>query len=127
MTIKLKTPLPLAKSVTLELRYGKYLANIFAMSYSNGALAVVINDSRSGEPVATASINIEGVSEHLPFDTFVCKSYSENSGMVDALIDLGLVELVAAPKIQFGFTSGDLVKLAPTYSKIILETLNAQA
>ena len=43
------------------------------------------------EPWATVSVNVDGVS--LPSDEFVFKTYSENEGLLEAMLAAGFVEL----------------------------------
>ena len=60
-------------------------------SAAGGATAIYLVDTADGEPVATATVNVEGVSEKLPASEVLIKDYSENEGMMDALIAAGLV------------------------------------
>ena len=61
-------------------------------SEAGGATAIYLVDTADGEPVATATVNVEGVSENLPPSEVLIKDYSENEGMLGALIRAGLIE-----------------------------------
>lgn len=58
--------------------------------YVHGGLAVELY-CEDGEPYATVSINVPGVP--LPADEFVFKTYSENEGLLEAMLAAGVVEL----------------------------------
>ena len=53
--------------------------------YGNGATALLIKDAVTGEPMATASVNVPGISEHLAKDECIIKTYSENEGILEEL------------------------------------------
>ena len=59
-------------------------------SEAGGSTAIYLVDAVDGEPVATATVNVEGVSENLPPSEVLIKDYSENEGMMDALVAAGL-------------------------------------
>jgi hypothetical protein len=48
------------------------------------------NDISAGEPIATATVNL--VNEDIPDGYAAIKDYSENEGMLDALVKAGIVE-----------------------------------
>ena len=56
--------------------------------YSNGGIALLLNDADDGEPIATASVWIEGI----PEGCVAIKDYSENEGMTDALINAKIIK-----------------------------------
>jgi len=58
--------------------------------YKNGELAVQLIDLQDGELYATVSIYVRGV--WLAKDEFVFKTYSENEGLLEAMLDAGIVE-----------------------------------
>lgn len=57
--------------------------------YSNGRKALTLSDAEDGEPVATASVNIPSC--WIDHDEIIVKNYSENEGMLKALIDAKIV------------------------------------
>lgn len=56
-------------------------------TYMNGRKAIELKDSE-GFPMAHATTNIN---EYLPEGSIFVKDYSENKGMVDALINAGII------------------------------------
>lgn len=56
-----------------------------------GSLAVLLFEEETGEPFATASVNVEGV--ELADDELVFKTYSENEGLLEAMLDAGIVAM----------------------------------
>lgn len=57
--------------------------------YSNNRKAIRLIDGDSGEPIATATVNLPAV--ELAENEVVVKDYSENQGMYVALLDAGIV------------------------------------
>jgi len=64
-------------------------------TYRNDRLALQLvatgedPDTHPGEPVATATVNTE---HRVDADELIVKDYSENEGMVDALVEAGVVQ-----------------------------------
>lgn len=75
-----------------RVHFGGYLCNVVKGQYANRATAIQLADAIDDSPVTTASVNIPGISENLPENEMVLKSYSENEGMLEALVDAGIVE-----------------------------------
>ena len=65
--------------------------------YGNGNTALQLWTDEG--PMATATVNLEDV---LPKDKAYIKDYGENTGMLDALMEAGIVEAVIGQK-QSGF------------------------
>lgn len=59
------------------------------MEYGNGRTALQLVDKDDYAPVATASVNLP--QEPLAKDEIAIKDYSENKGMLDALVKGGIV------------------------------------
>lgn len=58
-------------------------------TYLNGAIAIQLYEEGTGEPVAHATINVmQGLIKQ---DEVVIKDYSENEGMLEALVKAGVV------------------------------------
>lgn len=57
--------------------------------YSNSRVAIKLIDANNGEPVAVATINLPD--EPLGKDEIFIKDYSENTGMVNALYNAGVI------------------------------------
>jgi hypothetical protein len=58
-------------------------------AYQNGRTAIVLYDA-SGEEWTTATVNLPGA--ELAPDEVLVKDYSENVGMLQALVEAGIVE-----------------------------------
>lgn len=57
--------------------------------YGNGRFAIQLFDAETHEPIATASVNLPF--EPLASDEIAIKDYSENEGILDALVKAGVV------------------------------------
>lgn len=81
------------------------------LAYKNGrvALALVVASGRDkGEPYATATVNIPEVP--LADNEAIVKDYSENAGMLEALIEAGIVEDTGR-FVQSGFVQAPIVRV----------------
>ena len=58
-------------------------------SYGNGQIRIQLYDVEDGMPYATASVALEGVK--LASDEVAIKDYSENRGILEALINGGVI------------------------------------
>jgi hypothetical protein len=76
--------------------------------YSNGRFALQLVDADTGEPIATATVNIPP--EPLEDGEIIIKSYSENEGMVDALVKAGVIEKPHRA-IKTGWVQADVAML----------------
>ena len=61
--------------------------------YGNGRTAIQLNVAETGEPMATATVNI--VDAHVEPGEVIIKDYSENEGMLKVLCD---AEIISKPK-----------------------------
>ena len=68
--------------------------------YANGRKAISLVDVIDGEPIATATVNLPDID--LPNDTVFVKDYSENEGMLNALVNAQIVK----PFVLSTFKSG---------------------
>lgn len=60
----------------------------------NDRIALVLKEEETGEPLATASVNVVDyyfTKENGEHQTFI-KNYSENEGILEALVEAGIVE-----------------------------------
>lgn len=76
--------------------------------YGNGRLALILVDPFTGERVATASVNVPEVD--LEDNEIAIKDYSENQGVLDALVDAGMVALTDRA-VASGFVTLPIVRL----------------
>jgi len=81
--------------------------------YAPDQIAIQLRDADSGEPVATATAAVP--EQALPSNLVLIKSYSENEGMLDALVAAGLVrdtgERVPSGRVQLAVC--ELLAAAP--------------
>ena len=84
-----------------------YHCNVVFGKYSNGRTAIELVE-KNGEPMAVASVNLP--SDHLESDEVAIKNYSENQGVLDALVD---AQIVSQPVrfIASGFIQVPVCKL----------------
>lgn len=69
--------------------FGKYYElTLQKTTYKNGGTALQLMDAEDGFPYAMATVWIEGLAE----DEVAIKNYSENEGILETLIDAGIVE-----------------------------------
>jgi hypothetical protein len=90
------------KNWDCELRFDKYCDN------DRTAMELVAweddddKDVFEGEPISTCTVNIPEAS--LAVDEVIIKDYSENEGMLQTLLDAGVVEL-AGRSVRSGFVT----------------------
>jgi hypothetical protein len=73
----------------MKVQFGNYDCHVLFSEYAdNGNTAIQLVDVRDGMPVATATVN-PGVK--LPKDIVAIKNYSENEGMLGALMQAGII------------------------------------
>lgn len=107
-------PVKLSPSV----RFGPYECECHRSSYPHGgAAALYLTEKETGEPIATATVNVPEANIHLLSgedggrEEFVLiKDYSENSGMLAALEEARIVE-DTGKTVPVGFTSANIARL----------------
>lgn len=67
--------------------FAGFKCEVMIQKYGTGNPAVRLLDIEDGMPVATATVNIDG----LDSDEVAIKDYSENEGMYDALLKAGVI------------------------------------
>lgn len=78
--------------------------------YSNGRLAIELIDTEDGMPFTTATINIP--EEPLGDDEVIIKTYSENEGLEQVLVQADII----TEKVRYvssGFISAPVYKVNP--------------
>jgi len=70
--------------------------------------AMILKDQEDGSMVAVASVNVSGTD--LADDEILIKDYSENEGMLDALVGAGYV-MDTGKKVRSGFVEIPICKL----------------
>ncbi len=84
---------------------------LFDKYSNNDRTAIELVNEKDGSPVAIATVNIPDV--YLEKDEVIIKNYSENNGMIDALIKSGVIEPTGR-KVKTGFVECDVCKLLIT-------------
>jgi hypothetical protein len=74
----------------------------------NGRLSIDLIDLEDGQPIAHATVNIPDYD--LPPDEVIIKDYSENEGMLAALVKIGIVK-PTGKRIQTGFVYCPICKI----------------
>jgi hypothetical protein len=94
-------------TATLTLFGTPYDVELRRNQYASGNLALEAFDCETGQPFCMISVNLPGWSNALPADAFYAKHWSENAGLVEQLVEQGILVPVAdAPEVSSGFVSG---------------------
>lgn len=83
---------------SMQMRFNNWNCNVIRQEYQNGRTAIQLvaacedseNDIYEGDPIASATVNIP--TANLSSDEVLVKDYSENEGMLEALIAANIVE-----------------------------------
>src|SRR5437763_1944588 len=80
-----------AHPVSLRVGPARRPVSVVTDEYTHGGGLAVHLVCEDGEPYATVSVNVEGV--RLAADEFVFKTYSENEGLIQAMLAAGAVAI----------------------------------
>lgn len=72
-----------------DVKFEGWLCYVQLAKYGNGRTAIQLMDYDDASPVATASVNLPDV--EMADDEVAIKDWSENEGMLSALLDAGIV------------------------------------
>ena len=75
-----------------DVKFKKWDCTVAFAKYGNGRLAIQLMDAFTGEVIAVASVNLPD--EPMEADEIAIKDYSENEGMLEALMK---AKVVSAP------------------------------
>lgn len=96
--------------IHLKTKYCDELSSLMTFGrYANGRTAIEFY-GQSGSPLCRATINMPG--EKLADDEVVLKNYSENEGLLECMIDHGLVEDTGR-RVTLDYCEAAIVKLTP--------------
>lgn len=87
---------------------GPYQVQLQFAKYSNDRIAILLVEEGTGEDIATATVNVPEA--NVPEGYVGIKDYSENEGMLQFLVDNGIVE-PPARYIPSGWVSIPVCKL----------------
>jgi hypothetical protein len=91
-----------------HVKFKKWTCNVQVERYPNDRVALRLTDVEDGGPVATASVNIPEAS--IESDEVIIKSWSENEGMADALIEGNIIS-PAIGSMRTAYVVGTVHKL----------------
>lgn len=97
---------------TKTIEFSGYTCRIMWGKYGNGRLALQLLDDEDWSPVAVASVNLPDV--YMAPDEMAVKDWSENEGMLDALMEAGIVEKPHA-MVPTGFVMAPICKIKPEH------------
>ncbi len=96
------------KGLKFETKYGTYDVIFEIGKYSNGRLAITFLDFNTGEDVLTATVNMPR--EFLEPGEVIIKDYSENEGVLDWLMSVGVIT-EALRTIKAGYCEVQVCKI----------------
>ena len=82
---------PAPETIQLNTRHSKREARLEWARYENGRTALRLIDARTREPLLTATVNMPEFRLLAQGETII-KTWSENEGVLQSLIDAGIVE-----------------------------------
>jgi Domain of unknown function (DUF4313) len=103
------------KGMDLEMktiRFREWDCVVEKSQYGNGRPALILNDAHDGEQIAVATVNLPNVAAG-PNEVFI-KDYSENEGVLKALLEAGVVKLTGET-VSSGFVAIPKVELLPPF------------
>ena len=95
--------------------FSGYTCSVQFSHYHDNNLAIILVDIVDGGPVATATVNIEGVK--LASNEVCIKDYSENTGMLMALQAAGIVGRMVKI-VRSGFVDVPVVQLTDNVMEV---------
>jgi hypothetical protein len=75
--------------ITHKSPYGEYQLSLSFAKYANGQTAIKLFDMSDGLPFAVATVSVD---DQLLEDEVAIKDYSENEGILDSLIEAGVID-----------------------------------
>ena len=85
----------------MNVQFKQWKCHLVIGEYSNNRIALTLIDAMDGQPIATATVNLPD--NTLTEGCVYIKDYSENEGMVDALIKADIIypDIVNTAKSRF--------------------------
>ena len=91
-----------------DVKFKKWNCEIELAAYSNGRIAILLNDKDTGEHILTASVNVPEY--NLKEDELFIKDWSENEGILKALCEAQIIEDLGQSE-PMGFVDAHLCRL----------------
>ncbi len=85
--------------------------------YRNGRKAIELTEIETGDPVATATVNLINA-RPTSWDHVFIKDYSENEGMEKALIKAGIIDRLSVETVQGSYVDFNEFALTPKGLKL---------
>jgi len=92
----------------MKVRFKKYNCVVKFRKYPNKRIAIQLEDARTGESIIMASTNIPEVS--LEEGEVIIKDFSENEGVLQALLDAGVIERTGR-RVEGGYITCEICRL----------------
>lgn len=92
-----------------EIKFKEWNCNIELGTYTNGRTSIALNEIGTGEPVIVATVNIPTYADLKPNEVLI-KNYSENHGIMNALIIEGVISK-PIHKFKHGFITVNVCEL----------------
>jgi len=89
------------------IKFKQWECAVIFLSYGNGRTAISLDEVGTGEPIAVASVNLPDAT--INEDEVIIKNWSENEGVLEALVEAGIVTPLR--KLFTGFVQADVCKL----------------
>lgn len=89
---------------TMDVKFKQWHCFAVATNYENDRKAIQLVENETHEPIATATVNIEEIP--IADDQVIVKDYSENEGMVDALVAAGIIHQEPETIYEGGYNGG---------------------
>jgi hypothetical protein len=100
-----------------HVRFREWDCIVQKRKYGNGGVALQLVDGEDGSPIATATVNIPGLK--LGHNEVAVKDYSENEGLLGALVEAGVVKPTGRVA-KTGHVEVPVCELLPPYQEITL-------
>jgi hypothetical protein len=93
----------------MQVKFRHWTCDVALARYANnGRAAIKLNDAKTGDLVAVATVNLDQF-PLAPDEVFI-KDWSENEGIKDALVKAGIVASTGE-RVPTGFVEADVCKL----------------
>jgi hypothetical protein len=90
------------------IKFKQWICKLTLNAYQNGRTAITLYDIDDDMPIATCTINVPEVD--LEQNEVIIKNYSENEGILDTLINEGIVEKTGKI-VSLGYVNCEICKL----------------
>jgi hypothetical protein len=99
----------------VRVRFKSWDCIVCKRQYDNGRPALQLIDAEDGSPIAAATVNLPDVP--LGRNQVAIKSYSENEGMLDALVAAGVVK-PTGQMVRSGYVEVPICELQPPFREV---------